>query len=298
MSYLQNYRGSVGSFDEDGSSVGDEETLTPHEAYEIERERTLQQQPPYVEPQQQLEDYDSQPDVPPPDASSSTAIFWTKPRKLIAGISLIALVVGAAVVGVGLSSKSSSPANRQPLVEDVVIADNVDDAPPSIAEDTAEPVAVEPAAELISTEIVDDGIIYDFAAQQEVTTEEPKFDLDVVEFKGDLSDFIDTDVARLSVNADDEDCNSEGALWEFEFIVDNFPWEQSWSLLRSEGSEKTLWAHGPPKKTAYNRLTKYRGKLCLPPGGYEMKIIDSEGDGACCGKFEVHLFLFITNSVR
>ncbi|KAK1744886.1 hypothetical protein QTG54_004177, partial [Skeletonema marinoi] len=214
--------------------------------------------------------------------ASSTAIFWTQKRKLIAGISSVALVVVAAVVGVSASSKSSS-ANQRPLIEDVVITDDVGEAPPSIAEDTTEPVAVELAPELITTEIVDDGIIYDFVAQQEVSEEEPKIDLDIVEFKGDLSDFIDADVARFSIDASDEDCNSLGAMWEFETRTDKYPWETKWRLYRSdEESEKELWVHGPPEKATYNRLTSYRGKLCIPAGDYEMEISDSEGDGYCC----------------
>lgn len=277
MSYLHNNRSSVGSFEESGSSIGDEETLTPHEAYEIETPRPVY--PSYG--QQQQEDYVSQPSVSQPLASS-TAIFWTQKRKLIAGISSVALVVVAAVVGVSASSKSSS-ANQRPLIEDVVITDDVGEAPPSIAEDTTEPVAVELAPELITTEIVDDGIIYDFVAQQEVSEEEPKIDLDIVEFKGDLSDFIDADVARFSIDASDEDCNSLGALWEFEIRTDKYPWETKWRLYRSdEESEKELWVHGPPEKATYNRLTNFRGKLCIPAGDYEMEISDSEGDGYCC----------------
>eukprot|EP00574_Skeletonema_japonicum_P002750 CAMPEP_0201713148 /NCGR_PEP_ID=MMETSP0593-20130828/60_1 /ASSEMBLY_ACC=CAM_ASM_000672 /TAXON_ID=267983 /ORGANISM="Skeletonema japonicum, Strain CCMP2506" /LENGTH=706 /DNA_ID=CAMNT_0048202239 /DNA_START=76 /DNA_END=2196 /DNA_ORIENTATION=- len=284
MSYLHNHRHNVdvGGFEEAGS-LGDEETLTPQEAYEIERRMTSSSS--------ELEQgYRSQPQphVSRPDESSSTAIFWTRPKKIIAAISSIALVVGAAAVGVSLSNNKSSPATDQSLIEDVVITDDVGEAPPSIAEDTAEPVAVEqvavePAPELISTEIVEDGIIYDFVAQQEVTVEEPRFDLDVVEFKGDLSDFIDADVARFSVDASDENCNSQGALWEFESITDMYPWETSWKLYREgEGSERELWVHGPPAKASYNRLTNYRGKVCLPAGYYEMEIFDSEGDGSCC----------------
>lgn len=275
MSYLQNHRHNGGGFERAGSASGDEESLTPHEAYEIQRQMTSSSD---------SEQDRSQPNISQPDEStSSTAVFWTRPKKLIAAISSIALVAGAAAVGVSLSSKPS-PANDQALVEDVVVTDDIGEAPPSIAEDTAEPVAVEPSPELITTEIVDDGIIYDFVFQQEVTVEEPRFDLDVVEFKGDLSDFIDADLARFSVDASDENCNSQGARWEFESITDMYPWETSWKLYRSEegSSERELWVHGPPGNTAYNRLTNYRGSLCLPIGNYEMEIFDSEGDGSCC----------------
>lgn len=224
MSYLHHMRSSGGGFEENGSAVGDEETLTPHEAYEVERARTIY--PQYTDQQQQQENYEFQLKATEPtnDESASTAVFWTPKRKLITAICSIAIVTIAAAVGVSASSKSPS-ANQQPPTQDVVFEDI-----PSVGEDTAEPVAVEPAPELISTEIVEDGIIYDFVAQQEVSVEEPQFDLDVVEFKGDLSDFIDADVARFSIDANDESCNSEGALWEFVSITDMFPWESSVSF--------------------------------------------------------------------
>jgi hypothetical protein len=269
MSYLQKNR-SVGSFEGDaGSSMGDEETLTPHEAYEIERQNTR-----YPDAEREEENHTSQ-----PIGSASTAHFWTQRRKLITAASSIALVVVAAAVGVVVSTKSS-PANQKSLAEDVVITDEVGEAPPSISGDTVELVAVEPAPELVSTEIIEDGdgIIYDVVAQQEVTVAEPDFDLDIVEFKGDLTDFIDSNVARFSIDADDESCDAQGALWDFAYTTDAFPWETSWELLR--GDER--WAHGPPAKSAYNRLTNYRGSLCLPEGEYTMIVLDSEGDGSCC----------------
>ncbi len=263
MSYLQNNRSSLGSFEEDaGSSVGDEETtFTPQEAYEIEKPSSGY---PYADGQE--ENY-----------GSATAKFWTRKRNLITAVSSIALVIVAAAVGVVVSRKSS-PANQQSLTQDVVITDDVGESPPSTTGDTAELVAVEPAAELISTEILDDGIIYDFVAQQEVTVEEPDFDLDIVEFKGDLTEFIDADVARFSIDADDESCNKEGARWEFTYTTDSFPWETRWKLYLGD----QVWVHGPPAKTAYNRLTNYRGELCLPPGDYKMEISDKQGDGFCC----------------
>lgn len=276
MSYLHNHRSSVGSFEEDaGSSIGDEETLTPHEAYEIERPPTKYQS--NAEQQQQDNYVSSQSN----GSSASTAKFWTQKRKLITVISSFALVTVVAAVGV-VVSRESSPVNEQSLTQDIVITDDVGEALPSIAGDTAEPVAVETAEELISTqvftEIIDDGIIYDFVAQQEVTVEEPDFNLDIVEFKGDLSDFIDSDVARLSIDADDESCNSEGALFELNYIADNFPWETNWVLYL----EEKIHAWGPPQKTPYNRLTNYRGTLCLPEGEYMFKINDTAGDGLCC----------------
>ena len=263
MSYLQRCHNSVGSFEEDGQAVNDEVTLTPHEAYEVERVRTSVEQR-----QHQLEDYNmSESNV----SSHQNISTLTQKKRLITAIFSIALVTIAVSVGASIASKSSTSSV-------VVIRDNVSPISPSKSENTTVQEAVEPDPDLISTEIVEDGIIYDFVAQQEVHVEEPQFDLEVVEFKGDISDFIYADVARFSIDANDESCNSEGALWEYESITDLFPWETSWKLFR----EEELWVHGPPSKTSYNRLTNYRGTLCLPAGNYEMVLMDSEGDGSCC----------------
>ncbi|KAL7459495.1 hypothetical protein ACHAWC_011546 [Mediolabrus comicus] len=280
MSYLQN-SSNVGRFqgdDAEGSSVGDVESLTVHEAYEVERPRTTEQRY-YAENQ---DNYISQSDVVVSNtAAASTTKFWSKKRKIVATISSVVLVIIAAAVGIALSNKSS-PSNQTSLAQDVLVED-ASDAPPSIVGDAFDPVveeilAVEPVTELISTEVIDDGIVYDVAAQQEVTTEGPDFDLDIVEFTGDLSDFIDSDLARFSIDADSEDCNNQGALLKLEITTDLYQWENEW-FMEKDGE---MFAYGPPENQNYQRLTKYRGQLCVPPGSYNITFVDEAGDGMCC----------------
>lgn len=280
MSYLQNSI-NVGRFqgdDAEGSSAGDVESLTVHEAYEVERPRMTEQRH-YAENQ---DSYISQSNVVVSNtAAASTTKFWSKKRKIIATMSSVVLVIIAAAVGVALSNKSS-PSNQTSLAQDVLVED-ASDAPPSIVGDALDPVveeilAVEPVSELISTEVIDDAIVYDVAAQQEVTTERPDFDLDIVEFTGDLSDFIDSDLARLSIDADSEDCNNQGALLKLEITTDLYQWENKW-FMEKDGE---MFAYGPPENQNYQRLTKYRGQLCVPPGSYNIMFVDDAGDGMCC----------------
>lgn len=278
MSYLQN-SSSVGRFqgdDAERSSVGDVESLTVHEAYEVERPRTTEQRY-YAENQ---DSYISQSDVVVSNAAAaSNTKFWSKKRKIIATMSSVVLVIIAAAVGVALSNKSS-PSNQTSLAQDVLVED-ASDASSSIVGDALDPVveeilAVEPVSELISTEVIDDGIVYDVAAQQEVTTEGPDFDLDIVEFTGDLSAFID---ARFSIDADSEDCNNQGAILKLELTTDLYQWENKW-FMEKDGD---MYAYGPPENQNYQRLTKYRGQFCVPPGSYNITFEDEAEDGMCCG---------------
>lgn len=285
MSYLQNNeRGWVNRFEDDADSSlgdaeggdaegGDVENLTLQEAYEIERARTAGEGY-YAENQYS---YNTSTNV-------ASTKFWTPKRKIITATT-VALVIVATAVGVVLSNKSS-PENslNQISFQDVIEEDDGDGSPSSTAEDANEPTAIEPAAELISEEIIDGVVVYDVAAQQEVTVvEEPNVDLEnITVFVGDLSDFIDSDVARVSVEADSAYCNDQGALLGLTMTTDLYQWEFGWELYRGNGSSKELWAYGPPEEQAYERLTKYRGQLCLPTGVYEMTFTDSAKDGMCC----------------
>lgn len=105
-------------------------------------------------------------------------------------------------------------------------------------------------------------------------------DIEIAEFDGPLSDFIVSDLSRISNVSSKDKCLEAGqALWSLSFTTDRYPWENPWSLVDSDDNVITS---GPPEGKNYERVTSYYGQMCLEPGKYTMKLSDKSKDGFCC----------------
>ena len=99
---------------------------------------------------------------------------------------------------------------------------------------------------------------------------------------GPLSDFIVSDMARISLQTYNGKCTGNNGEWYMELFTDSYPWETSWSMI-AKGSGEVIMK-GPPVGRNYDRLTRYIGTMCVPEGTYTMRLEDKSiaGDGICC----------------
>lgn len=90
-----------------------------------------------------------------------------------------------------------------------------------------------------------------------------------------------TDDAACNYDAnatvDDGSCISGGTQITFTLLTDNYPAETTWTL--QDASSVTVMSGGPYGSNA----TIYTSETCLPDGCYTLSVLDSYGDGLCCG---------------
>ena len=95
------------------------------------------------------------------------------------------------------------------------------------------------------------------------------------------SDLGCTDASACNYDADatvdDGSCISGGTQITFTLLTDNYPDETTWTLLDS--SNVTVMAGGLYESNA----TIYSSETCLADGCYTLSVLDSYGDGLCCG---------------
>lgn len=71
-------------------------------------------------------------------------------------------------------------------------------------------------------------------------------------------------------------CEDNEILTTLDLVTDGYAWETSWEINRADG---TQLAFGPPTGSKYQRMTSYKGELCLPVGRNVLVMYDSAGDG-------------------
>jgi hypothetical protein len=95
------------------------------------------------------------------------------------------------------------------------------------------------------------------------------------------SDLGCTDASACNYDADatvdDGSCISGGTQITFTLLTDNYPAETTWTL--QDASSVTVMADGPYGSNA----TIYSSETCLADGCYTLSVLDSYGDGLCCG---------------
>lgn len=106
-------------------------------------------------------------------------------------------------------------------------------------------------------------------------------------FHGPLSDFIElTNMTRAADNKYNKECKSNQGKVLFNLLTDSYPWEISWSIVKTSNSK--TFASGPPAFRNYERRTRYIGSFCLPSGQYNLIMNDKMGDGICCSQLTGH----------
>ncbi|KAL7544913.1 hypothetical protein ACHAWF_008275, partial [Thalassiosira exigua] len=101
----------------------------------------------------------------------------------------------------------------------------------------------------------------------------------LTEYTGPITDFILTDLSRISVSTGSLCPQSNQGLWKMDLFLDKYPWEYSWEMRNKRGA---VVAAGPPPKRNYARETRYIGQICLPAGQYTLTAQDANADGICC----------------
>ena len=91
------------------------------------------------------------------------------------------------------------------------------------------------------------------------------------------------------VGATDENASNNSLSTSFEtssgtevtwtILTDLYPQETTWSVTNDGG--EVVWSGGPYADTE----TTYSESLCLPYGCYTLEVVDSYGDGICCGQY-------------
>ena len=91
------------------------------------------------------------------------------------------------------------------------------------------------------------------------------------------------------VGATDENASNNSLSTSFEtssgtevtwtILTDLYPQETTWSVTNDGGEE--VWSGGPYADSE----TTYEESLCLPYGCYTLEVVDSYGDGICCGQY-------------
>ena len=71
-------------------------------------------------------------------------------------------------------------------------------------------------------------------------------------------------------------CEDNQVLTTLDLVTDGYAWETSWEINRADG---TQLAFGPPTGSKYQRMTSYKGELCLPVGRNVLVMYDNAGDG-------------------
>ncbi|KAL7545703.1 hypothetical protein ACHAWF_009054 [Thalassiosira exigua] len=74
-------------------------------------------------------------------------------------------------------------------------------------------------------------------------------------------------------------CDAKEGFWMLQMTTDYYPWETAWQVLDISGK---VIDYGPPDGKNYERNTTYTATLCLPVGGYRLRMTDRGGDGICC----------------
>ena len=97
------------------------------------------------------------------------------------------------------------------------------------------------------------------------------------------------DATVTLVGATDENESNNNASTSFEtsagtevtwtILTDFYPTETTWSVTNDAGEE--VWSGGPYAATE----TTYSESLSLPCGCYTLEVVDSYGDGICCGQY-------------
>ena len=72
---------------------------------------------------------------------------------------------------------------------------------------------------------------------------------------------------------------SSGTEVTWTILTDNYPDETTWVVTNDEGD--VVWSGGPYA----DGETTYSESLCLPFGCYSLVVVDSYGDGICCGQY-------------
>jgi hypothetical protein len=75
-------------------------------------------------------------------------------------------------------------------------------------------------------------------------------------------------------------CNGNQMKVEVKVLTDNYPGETSWKLTNQCNSSQVNETSGVPYTQS---STLYRFTKCLPTGSYVYTIMDTYGDGICCG---------------
>ena len=97
------------------------------------------------------------------------------------------------------------------------------------------------------------------------------------------------DASVTLVGATDENASNNSLSTSFEtssgievtwtILTDLYPDETTWSVTNDAG--EVVWSGGPYEATE----TTYSESLCLPYGCYTLEVVDSYGDGICCGQY-------------
>lgn len=103
------------------------------------------------------------------------------------------------------------------------------------------------------------------------TPKQPVTDIDsITAFNGPLPiSSRSSDLYRIT-------CDPNEVLTSLDLVTDGYAWETSWEIKRADG---TQLAFGPPTGQKYQRMTSYKGEICLPVGRNVLVMYDSAGDG-------------------
>ena len=93
----------------------------------------------------------------------------------------------------------------------------------------------------------------------------------------DLIGAVDENVSNNSLETSFETSSGTQVTWTI--LTDNYPDETTWSVTNDEGD--VVWSGGPYAEDE----TTYSESLCLPFGCYSLIVVDSYGDGICCGQY-------------
>ena len=93
----------------------------------------------------------------------------------------------------------------------------------------------------------------------------------------DLIGAVDENVSNNSLETSFETSSGTQVTWTI--LTDNYPEETTWSVTNDEGD--VVWSGGPYAEDE----TTYSESLCLPFGCYSLIVVDSYGDGICCGQY-------------
>ena len=87
----------------------------------------------------------------------------------------------------------------------------------------------------------------------------------------------DENASNNSVSASFDTSSGTEVTWTI--LTDLYPDETTWSVTNDGG--EVVWSGGPYADTE----TTYSESLCLPYGCYTLEVVDSYGDGICCGQY-------------